>query len=119
MWKSTNIYQWSMCYTYTPIYRVSRYQKGKTKLDFAEARDSEWQWHQLGHMRSKSAPRSTQITTSAPHHTVSTRYFARRSLLSKVGVRPRAPDTHTHTHAHTQRTDCEYGYCANTVGGVA
>jgi len=29
---------------------VSRYQKGKTKLDFAEARDSEWQWHQLGHM---------------------------------------------------------------------
>jgi len=30
---------------------VSRYQKGKTNLDFTEARDSEWQWHQLGHMR--------------------------------------------------------------------
>jgi len=30
--------------------QVCRYQKGKTKLDFAEARDSEWQWHQLGHM---------------------------------------------------------------------
>jgi len=29
--------------------QVSRYQKGKTKLDFTEARDSEWQWHQLGH----------------------------------------------------------------------
>ena len=28
--------------------KVSRYQKGKTNLDFAEARDSEWQWHQLG-----------------------------------------------------------------------
>ena len=28
---------------------VSRYQKGKTNLDFTEARDSEWQWHQLGH----------------------------------------------------------------------
>jgi len=27
---------------------VSRYQKGKTNLDFAEARDSEWHWHQLG-----------------------------------------------------------------------
>jgi len=25
--------------------RVSRYQKGKTNLDFTEARDSEWQWH--------------------------------------------------------------------------
>ena len=31
--------------------QVSRYQKGKTNLDFAEARDSEWQWHQLGHMQ--------------------------------------------------------------------
>ena len=29
--------------------RVGRYQKGKTNLDFIEARDSEWQWHQLGH----------------------------------------------------------------------
>ena len=31
--------------------RVSWYQKGKTDLDFTEARDSEWQWHQLGHMQ--------------------------------------------------------------------
>ena len=30
---------------------MSRYQKGKTNLDFTEARDSEWQWHQLGHMQ--------------------------------------------------------------------
>jgi len=30
---------------------VSRYQKGKTNLDFTEARDSEWHWHQLGHMQ--------------------------------------------------------------------
>jgi len=35
--------------------RVSQYQKGKTSLDFTEARDSEWQWHQLGH---------TQVCTS-------------------------------------------------------
>ena len=31
--------------------RVSQYQKGKTNLDFSEARDSEWQWHQLGRMQ--------------------------------------------------------------------
>ena len=31
--------------------RVSQYQKGKTNLNFTEARDSEWQWHQLGHMQ--------------------------------------------------------------------
>jgi len=30
---------------------VSRYQKGKTNLDFTEARDSEWQWHQPGRMQ--------------------------------------------------------------------
>jgi len=46
------------CNTHTPVLwpfsgttRVSRYQKGKTNLDFTEARDSEWQWHQLGHMQ--------------------------------------------------------------------
>jgi len=36
-------------YTYTRLLalcpsQVSRYQKGKTSLDFTEARDSEWQW---------------------------------------------------------------------------
>jgi len=31
--------------------QVSRYQKGKTNLDFTEARDCEWQWHQLGYMQ--------------------------------------------------------------------
>jgi len=49
---------------------VSQYQKGKTNLDFTEARDSEWRWLQLGVC--KSAPRSRQITTPAPHHSVFT-----------------------------------------------
>ena len=31
--------------------KVSWYQKGKTNLDFTGARDSEWQWHQLGCMQ--------------------------------------------------------------------
>jgi len=30
---------------------VSRHQKGKSNLDFTEAKDSEWQRHQLGHMQ--------------------------------------------------------------------
>ena len=45
-------------YTHTPFNgplsgttRVSRYQKGKTNLDFTGARDSEWQWNPLGHMQ--------------------------------------------------------------------
>jgi len=48
--------------------RVSWYKKDKTNLDFSGARDSEWQWHQLG--MCKSAPRSRQITTPAPHHSI-------------------------------------------------
>ena len=48
--------------------RVSRYQKRKTNLDFTEARDSEWKWHQLAIC--KSAPSSRQITTPALHHSV-------------------------------------------------
>ena len=31
--------------------QVGQYQRGKTNLDFTEARDSQWQWHQLGHMQ--------------------------------------------------------------------
>jgi len=36
---------------FTFFTQVSRYQKGKSNLDFTEARDSEWQWHQLGRMQ--------------------------------------------------------------------
>jgi len=34
-------------WTLSGITQVSQYQKGKTSLDFTEARDSEWQWHHL------------------------------------------------------------------------
>jgi len=30
---------------------VSQYQKDETSLDFTEARDNEWQWHQLDNMQ--------------------------------------------------------------------
>jgi len=46
---------------------VGQYQKGKTNLDFTEARDSEWQWHQLGHMQVCT---SLQTDNHAPHHSV-------------------------------------------------
>jgi len=47
---------------------VSQYQKGKTNLDFTEARDSEWQ--SISWAVCKSATRSRQITMPAPHHSV-------------------------------------------------
>jgi len=30
---------------------MSQYRKAKPILDFTEARDGEWQWHQLGYMQ--------------------------------------------------------------------
>ena len=45
--------------------RVSRYQKGKTNLDFTEARDSEWQWHQLGHMQVCNSLQTDNHTSTA------------------------------------------------------
>jgi len=45
---------------------VSRYQKGKTNLDFTEARDSEWQWHQLGYMRVCISLQTDNHTSTPP-----------------------------------------------------
>ena len=46
--------------------RVNRYQKGKTNLDFTEARDSEWQWHQLGHMQVCTSLQTDNHASTSP-----------------------------------------------------
>ena len=54
LWTMSNL-----SYTHTHLFhspfsgttQVSQYHKGKTNLDFTEARDSEWQWYQLSHMQ--------------------------------------------------------------------
>ena len=46
--------------------RVSRYQKGKTNLDFTEARVSEWQWHQLGHMQVCTSLQADNYVSTQP-----------------------------------------------------
>jgi len=45
---------------------VGRYQKGKTNLDFTEARDSEWQWHQLGHMQVCTSLQTDKHASTSP-----------------------------------------------------
>jgi len=55
--------------------QVSQYQKGKTNLDFTEGRDSEWQWHQLGH---RQVCTSLQTDDHDTHHSV----FYRPDALS-------------------------------------
>ena len=52
---------------------VSQYQKGKTNLDFTGARDSEWQWHQLGHMQVCTSLQTDNHIITVPHHSVSYR----------------------------------------------
>jgi len=45
---------------------VGRYQKGKTNLDFTEARDSEWQWHQLGFKQVCILPQTDNHASTSP-----------------------------------------------------
>jgi len=45
---------------------VSRYQKGKTNLDFTEARDSDWHWHQLDHMQVCTSPQTDNHASTPP-----------------------------------------------------
>jgi len=45
---------------------VSWHQEGKNQSGFTGARESEWQWHQLGHMQIFTHPR--YIPTPASHN---------------------------------------------------
>jgi len=45
---------------------VGRYKKGKTDLAFTEAKDSEWQWHQLGHMQVCTSLQTDNHASNSP-----------------------------------------------------
>jgi len=45
---------------------VSQYQKGKTNLDFSEARYSEWQWNWLGHMQVCTSLKTDNHASTSP-----------------------------------------------------
>jgi len=45
---------------------VSGYQKGKINPDFTEARDSEWQWHPLGHMQAYTSLQTDNHASTPP-----------------------------------------------------
>jgi len=49
-----------------PLSGTTRYQKGKTNLDFTEARDSEWQWHLPGHMQVRTLLQSDNHASTPP-----------------------------------------------------
>jgi len=51
---------------FSGITQASQYQKSNTSLDFTEARDSEWQWHQLGHMQVCTSLQTDNHTSTPP-----------------------------------------------------
>jgi len=53
---------------------VSQYQKGKTNLDFTEARGSEWQWHQLGRMQVCTSLQTDSHASTPPKKEKSNKY---------------------------------------------
>ena len=60
---------------------MSRYQKGKTNLDSTDARDSEWQWHQLGHMQVCTSLQTDNHASIPPLSCISERNIALLLLL--------------------------------------
>jgi len=49
--------------------QVGRYQKGKTNLDFTEARGSEWQWHQLDRTQVCTSLQTDNHASTSPLNT--------------------------------------------------
>ena len=81
--------------------QVSRYQKGKTNLDFTEARDTEWQWHQLGHMQVCTSLQTDNHASTPPL------CFYRPDAL------PVAQPTASKHWRQTEQTQGYNKYCAN------
>ena len=84
---------------------VSRYKKGKTKLYFTEARESEWQWHQLGHMQVCTSFQTDNHACTSPLRFLQARCPSCRptnSVKALKAINKRKTtlkNTHMHTHA--------------------
>jgi len=79
--------------------RVSRYQKGKTNLDFTGARDSEWQWHQPGRMQVCTLLRTDNHASTPP-----LQFFYRLDAL------PAAQPTASKHWRHRRERKCAENY---------
>ena len=77
--------------------RVGRYQKGKTNQDFTEARDSEWQWHQLDHMQVCTLLQTDNHTSTPP---LSFLQAGCPSCRPTNSVKALKANTYIHTYIH-------------------
>jgi len=82
---------------------VSWYQRGKTNLDFTEARDSEWQWHQLGRMQV-----CTSLQTDNHASTPLLKFFTGRMPFLPPNQRRQSTEG-TSTYINYDENDKNYG----------
>ena len=80
---------------FSGITQVSWYQKGKTNLDFSEARDSEWQWHQQGHMQV-----CTSLQTDNHASTPPLSFLQAGCMVTYVSVKSTKVNQLTDQHLH-------------------
>ena len=109
----THVYTHTFNGPFSGTTRVGRYRKGKTNLDFTEARDSEWQWHQLGHMQVCTSLQTDNHASTTPLSFLQAGCSSCRptnSVKALKAIRTThtvhilltvLAHTHTHTHART------------------
>ena len=89
--------------------QVSRYQKGKTNLDFTEARDSERQWHQLGHMQVCTSLQTDNHASTPPLSAM------RNTVTGKESEDAVAGGIHVEALAGVRTVDASAGYLLTAV----
>jgi len=70
---------------------VGWYPKGKTNLDFTEARESEWQWHQLGHMQVCTLQQTDNHASTSPLSFLQARCLSCRPTNSVKALKAKIP----------------------------
>jgi len=93
----------SQCHTHTHPFngpfsgttRVSRYLKGETNLDFTEARDSERQWHQLGHTQVCTSLQTDNHASTSPLSFLQAGCLSCRPTNSVKALKAQALKAHT------------------------
>jgi len=79
--------------------RVSRHQKSKTNLDFTEARDSEWQWHQLGRMQVCTSLQTDNHASTLPFSSLQARCPSCRPTNSVKALKANVDELFNHLFA--------------------
>jgi len=83
---------------------VGWYQKGKTNLDFTEARDSECQWHQLGHMQ------VCILLQTDYHASISPQCFTGRMPFLPPNQQHQSTEGSSHLASASENRQCAHSY---------